>query len=198
MSEFIPKTRNQMYKAIMADDKEHVPMNSKKAYYTLVDGTEIKDIPLTFTNDDSDFPEDYVAIVGNIVPPAMVPEGPEIVFELNGEKLLNYFNVPSEDRKNGDKYAHIKPGKNITRTLCVISIGSTAPVGEFSCSFYSLAEEHDMSKLAPKTREEKYLAAKAGLISSDDLPDPKTVDEYYQALDAGWVPAQSVIYSGDA
>ena len=51
-----------------------------------------------------------------------------------------------------------------------------------------LVEEVPESKLPPKTNIEKYYAYKAGLYDGE-LPDPKTVDEYYIALDCGWKPA---------
>lgn len=52
-----------------------------------------------------------------------------------------------------------------------------------------LVEAVPESKLPPKTNTEKYYAYKAGLYEGE-LPDPKTVDEYYIALYCGWQPAE--------
>lgn len=41
--------------------------------------------------------------------------------------------------------------------------------------------------IPPKTNIEKYYAYKAGLYEGE-LPEPKTVDEYYIALECGWQP----------
>ena len=50
-----------------------------------------------------------------------------------------------------------------------------------------LVEAVPESKLPPKTNIEKCYAYKAGLYEGE-LPEPKTVDEYYIALECGWMP----------
>lgn len=75
--------------------------------------------------------------------------------------------------------------------VLLADVGDIAPKTRsqwYRAKALELVEDVPESKLAPKTNIEKYYAYKAGLYDGE-LPEPKTVDEYYIALECGWEPA---------
>lgn len=179
--EFKPKTRKQIYKAmaqeIGAPDYDYVPKVDETIYLTsAVDNeTPLKDIPLTFEAGTGELEGNYAADIG--ATNDRLPFAP-ILVTVNGEE------IPIQDAQESGIVYKIIENSPSGHTFTAISIGSTAPVGTFVASVFYMQTSPDMSKLAPKTREEKYLAAIANLYNGE-LPEPKTVDEYILATKAG-------------
>ena len=172
---FPPKTRKQFYEAIITGFDVELPKTIGKVVAEDTNGDPIENISLSFSlvEGTDAFPNAYVADMSGYVLNMTGHKSGTLIVEVNGAGIERVTpNTVSEMDQESMYYFLVTPD------MYVQVITLMEPVGEFTVSAYWPAEVNDMTKLAPKTNKEKYLAKKAGLYDGE-LPAPKTAEEYY-------------------
>ena len=185
--EFKPKTREQIYKALIQEvaTPDDVPHKLELTPYKNGENEPIVNTSITFTAGSGASAGSYVATVTTY---DNINENTKVL--LNGVSVEKYDSTKTYSA--GDLFFGAGEDSHGWNYITVVSFQAEPAAADYVISAYSVVYTVDTAAIQPKTRKEKYLAVAANIagnpIYTGPIPEPKTIDEYYLALEAGYNP----------